>query len=427
MAKISALTGLAKTSIGATDYFVIANTTVPTNYKILAQDFFPSLNTSGTSSESLFVNVTNKNVLNFKGIKSLNSLLTVATASNNITLQVNEANINLANCNNATSAFLSSVSLTTNVTGTLPVANGGTGATSITANSLVLGNGTGAFSALGAATNGQLVIGRTGLSPLLATLTAGTNISITNGAGSITIAASLSTLASNLDAGGYNVYNLGWLSGDGNNEGLKLDSSGRIFVGSSTPTSFFTGDLNVNQDIYLKGGVTQYIKQADSSSGTSLLILQGGNRISSAGVGGGVRILGGASVGANVAGGVAIYGGTHDGSGTGGDILFYGYNSSATVQEILRMVGSTKRVGINNISPSAPLDVKQDDSTANLPVIELEQLDTNESFINFVGTSGAASANSLSSSSASAGAKTGAIRVKINGTDAWIRVYATAE
>lgn len=427
MAKISALTGLAKTSIGATDYFVIANTTVPTNYKILAQDFFPSLNTSGTSSESLYVNVTNKNVLNFKGIKSLNSLLTVATASNNITLQVNEANIDLANCDNTTSAFLSSVSLTADVTGTLPVANGGTGATSITANSLVLGNGTGAFTALGAATNGQLVIGRTGLSPLLATLTAGTNISITNGAGSITIAASLSTLASNLDAGGYNVYNLGWLSGDGNSEGLKLDSSGRVFVGSSTPTSFFTGDLNVNQDIYLKGGVTQYIKQADSSSGTSLLVLQGGNRVSSAGVGGGVRILGGASVGANIAGGVAIYGGTHDGSGTGGDILFYGYDSSATVQEILRLVGDNKRVGINNISPSAPLDVTQGSTTANLPVVELEQLDTGESFINFVGTSGAASANSLSSSTATAGTKTGAIRVKINGTDAWIRVYSSAE
>jgi len=93
----------------------------------------------------------------------------------------------------------------------------------------------------------------------------------------------------------------------------------------------------------------------------------------------------------------------------------------------MRMVGTNKRMGINNNSPSAPLDITQTDSAANLPVVELEQLDTNESFINFVGTSGAASANSLSSSTASAAAKTGAIKVKINGTDAWIRVYATAE
>jgi len=39
---------------------------------------------------------------------------------------------------------LSGVSLTTQVTGTLPVANGGTGATSLTANNVLLGNGTSA-------------------------------------------------------------------------------------------------------------------------------------------------------------------------------------------------------------------------------------------------------------------------------------------
>lgn len=74
------------------------------------------------------------------------------------------------------------------LTSQLTVANGGTGATSITANSLILGNGTGAFTALGAATNGQIPIGSTSSAPSLATLTAGANISITNGAGSITIA-----------------------------------------------------------------------------------------------------------------------------------------------------------------------------------------------------------------------------------------------
>jgi hypothetical protein len=41
---------------------------------------------------------------------------------------------------------------------------------------------------LGVATNGQLPIGSAGANPVLATLTAGTGISITNGAGSITIA-----------------------------------------------------------------------------------------------------------------------------------------------------------------------------------------------------------------------------------------------
>jgi hypothetical protein len=61
--------------------------------------------------------------------------------------------------------------LSTGVTGTLPVANGGTGQTSYT--------------------DGQLLIGNsTGNTLTKATLTAGTNVTITNGAGSITIAAS---------------------------------------------------------------------------------------------------------------------------------------------------------------------------------------------------------------------------------------------
>lgn len=38
-------------------------------------------------------------------------------------------------------------------------------------------------------TNGQIIIGSTGAFPVAATITAGTNITITNGAGSITIAA----------------------------------------------------------------------------------------------------------------------------------------------------------------------------------------------------------------------------------------------
>lgn len=64
---------------------------------------------------------------------------------------------------------LSGVSLTTQVTGTLPVANGGTGQTSYTNGQLLIGNGSGLTKA---------------------TLTAGSGITITNGSGTITIAAS---------------------------------------------------------------------------------------------------------------------------------------------------------------------------------------------------------------------------------------------
>ena len=79
--------------------------------------------------------------------------------------------------------------------GTVVVAGGGTGATSLTAHSLILGQGTSALTALGAATNGQIPIGSTGTDPVLETLTAGTGISISNAAGSITINSTGSGLA----------------------------------------------------------------------------------------------------------------------------------------------------------------------------------------------------------------------------------------
>ena len=80
---------------------------------------------------------------------------------------------------------------TITISGTLVVANGGTGATTLTDGGVLLGSGTGAITALGQATNGQLVIGSTGADPSLATLTDGTGITITEGAGSITIASSI--------------------------------------------------------------------------------------------------------------------------------------------------------------------------------------------------------------------------------------------
>ncbi|MFP3859268.1 MAG: hypothetical protein ACLFUW_00450 [Bacteroidales bacterium] len=61
--------------------------------------------------------------------------------------------------------------------------------TGTTDNSLQLGNASGSLSSLGVATDGQLPIGSTGSDPVLSTLTAGDNITITNGSGSITISA----------------------------------------------------------------------------------------------------------------------------------------------------------------------------------------------------------------------------------------------
>jgi len=87
------------------------------------------------------------------------------------------------------------------LTSSLGVASGGTGASSLTDHSLLVGSGTDAVTALGVATNGQLPIGSTGADPVLKTLTEGAGISITNGAGSITIAASDNRTFTLLDGG----------------------------------------------------------------------------------------------------------------------------------------------------------------------------------------------------------------------------------
>jgi len=85
------------------------------------------------------------------------------------------------------------VDLTAEVTGTLPVANGGTGATTLTDGGVLLGSGTGAITATAVLTNGQLLIGDGTGDPTVGSLTGGSNVTITPGAGSITIAATDTT------------------------------------------------------------------------------------------------------------------------------------------------------------------------------------------------------------------------------------------
>ena len=77
----------------------------------------------------------------------------------------------------------------TDVSGTLAVASGGTGATSLTDGGVLLGSGTGAISSMSVLTNGQVLIGDGAGDPVAATLTGGSGITVTNGAGSISIAA----------------------------------------------------------------------------------------------------------------------------------------------------------------------------------------------------------------------------------------------
>ena len=83
----------------------------------------------------------------------------------------------------------------------------------------------------------------------------------------------------------------------------------------------------------------------------------------------------------------------------------------------------TDRCGIFEQTPDTTLHVTGKAGT-NLEVVRIEQLDDNEPFIRFEGTTASDQTKSLSTDT-TVGALTGHIRVDINGTDFWVPYYAT--
>lgn len=124
--------------------------------------------------------------------------------------------------------------LTTGVTGTLPVANGGTGATTITSGSLVKGNGTSAFSAASAA-DIVTAIGATAVQ----NASNGGVTSVDSQSGAITLS-SLTAFAKSLGTSGYQKLPGGLIIQWGSNS-----AGGNGSASVSFPISFPTACVNV--------------------------------------------------------------------------------------------------------------------------------------------------------------------------------------
>ena len=82
-------------------------------------------------------------------------------------------------------------------------------------------------------------------------------------------------------------------------------------------------------------------------------------------------------------------------------------------------------IGINIAIPTAEIHVVQASDSAAQPVMRLDQADIDDSFIDFIGTSAADGSRSISSDTTEDSAKFGAIRIEINGTTKWMRIYDT--
>lgn len=119
----------------------------------------------------------------------------------------------------------------------ITVPDGGTGVVSITDHALIVGSGTSPITVLAAATDGQIAIGSTGADPVIATITAGTGITVTNGAGTITIdSAGVSQV---------NIYYVGKHGNDGNS-GANINEAKLTFTAALAASS--AGDVILCED-----------------------------------------------------------------------------------------------------------------------------------------------------------------------------------
>ncbi|MBX7153313.1 MAG: hypothetical protein K1X91_00005 [Bacteriodetes bacterium] len=134
--------------------------------------------------------------------------------------------------NNASGVLSSGqVTLTTDVTGVLPIANGGTNSSTALNNNRIMVSSGGSIVEAGALTNGQLLIGSTGAAPVAATLTGGTGISISNNAGSITINSTASQISNGTTTNSTLRWNgTNWVE----NTSLLATATGSVTVGGNS-------------------------------------------------------------------------------------------------------------------------------------------------------------------------------------------------
>jgi len=179
-----ASTGLTFTGSGATlslgGTLVVSNggtgRATLTNYSVLVGAGTTAITQVGPSATTGAVLASNGAAADpsFQTIASLGAILTITGNSGGAESPTAGGNFNILGTGSITVAGSANTE-TVQLTG-------------LTNHSLLVGAGTATITKLGVATNGQLPIGSAGADPVLATLTAGTGISITNGAGSITIA-----------------------------------------------------------------------------------------------------------------------------------------------------------------------------------------------------------------------------------------------
>ena len=421
MAKVENFPVITKANVNNDHVLYLVNQNVDTDHKIVLNTLFPTIANIGSAGQAIHNSLTNITQFNLRKIAAASTssgALTATTHSDgHLLITLVEASLDLNNCNNSTSGFLSTVNLASNVGSTvLPVANGGTGLATITANSVLIGNGTSNVSSVDMSTKGHLLVGDGSGSP--STLAVGTDGFILKAdSGAATGLSYLQTLpvanggtgANTLTANGVLIGNgTGAVTtvdlstkghilvgdGTGNPSSLSVGSNGQRLVADSTaangvawennhldlldefvmPSSTVLDLNNNNIDLgtgYISSdgstssglritGANAYIGATGNYFDSDALNINGGIELSNgartigmtaaSGASGALTIVGGASTGGN-AGNVIMYGGTSSGgNGDGGDVAIVSgrAHGSGTEGNITFTTAATEAMEIRN-------------------------------------------------------------------------------
>ena len=124
---------------------------------------------------------TDLTVSQFSGAGQITAGSALTKSGNTLNVGVDDSSIEVnsdalrVKATGITNAMLAgSIDLTAKVTGILPIANGGTGASSLTANRMLMANGTGAITVLAAGTAGQVMTSNGGSAPAFGDIDGGT-------------------------------------------------------------------------------------------------------------------------------------------------------------------------------------------------------------------------------------------------------------